>query len=139
MAQPNAGQPKLVNMKVVYDETPDQMVGGVVPLLDAGANIIGACCGSAPDHIRAFRSGRSTSYLKRSRGPHENETLRHQSGGRSTKLPAKTDDKSGIGVHYVDAYLKPMNTQARGRHRREVQTPGAEDRVHRRRGARVRG
>jgi hypothetical protein len=25
------------------------------------------------------------------------------------KLPAKTDDKSGIGVHYVDAYLKPMN------------------------------
>ena len=55
MAQPNAGQPKLVNMKVVYDETPDQMVRGVAPLLDAGANIIGACCGSTPDHIRAFR------------------------------------------------------------------------------------
>jgi len=27
------------------------------------------------------------------------------------KLPAKTDDKSGIGVHYIDAYLKPMNTK----------------------------
>ncbi len=27
------------------------------------------------------------------------------------KLPAKTDDKSGIGVHYVDAYIKPMNTK----------------------------
>lgn len=25
------------------------------------------------------------------------------------KLPAQTDDKSGIGVHYVDAYIKPMN------------------------------
>jgi hypothetical protein len=25
------------------------------------------------------------------------------------KLPRQTDDKSGIGVHYVDAYLKPMN------------------------------
>src|SRR5688572_12659307 len=25
------------------------------------------------------------------------------------KLPGKVDDKSGIGVHYVDAYLKPMN------------------------------
>jgi hypothetical protein len=25
------------------------------------------------------------------------------------KLPQRTDDKSGIGVHYVDAYLKPMN------------------------------
>lgn len=56
MAQPNAGQPKLINMKVVYDETPEQMVGGVVPLIEAGANIIGACCGSSPDHIRAFRA-----------------------------------------------------------------------------------
>jgi 5-methyltetrahydrofolate--homocysteine methyltransferase len=55
MAQPNAGQPKLVEMKVVYDETPAQMVTGVVPLLQAGASIIGACCGSTPDHIRAFR------------------------------------------------------------------------------------
>ena len=27
------------------------------------------------------------------------------------KLPKFTDDKSGIGVHYVDAYLKPMNVQ----------------------------
>jgi hypothetical protein len=27
------------------------------------------------------------------------------------KLPAATNDKSGIGVHYVDAYIKPMNTQ----------------------------
>jgi hypothetical protein len=27
------------------------------------------------------------------------------------KLPRQTDDKSGIGVHYVDAYIKPMNTK----------------------------
>ena len=25
------------------------------------------------------------------------------------KLPAQTADKSGVGVHYVDAYIKPMN------------------------------
>ena len=56
MAQPNAGQPQLINMKVVYDETPEQMVVGTVPLIEAGANIIGACCGSTPDHIRAFRA-----------------------------------------------------------------------------------
>ena len=28
-----------------------------------------------------------------------------------TKLPQHTDDKSGIGVHYVDAYIKPMNAK----------------------------
>ena len=55
MAQPNAGQPKLVDMKVVYDEAPEQMVGGVAPLLNAGTAVVGACCGSTPDHIRAFR------------------------------------------------------------------------------------
>ena len=27
------------------------------------------------------------------------------------KLPEHTDDKSGIGVHYADAYIKPMNTK----------------------------
>jgi 5-methyltetrahydrofolate--homocysteine methyltransferase len=56
MAQPNAGQPKLVQMQVVYDETPADMVRGVGPLLAAGASIVGACCGSTPDHIRAFRA-----------------------------------------------------------------------------------
>ena len=63
MAQPNAGQPKLINMKVVYDETPAEMVKGVVPLLETGTNIVGACCGSTPDHIRAFR-GAMDAYLK---------------------------------------------------------------------------
>jgi 5-methyltetrahydrofolate--homocysteine methyltransferase len=56
MAQPNAGQPKLIDMKVVYDESPEEMSVGVVPLLQSGANIIGACCGSTPSHIRAFRA-----------------------------------------------------------------------------------
>ena len=55
MAQPNAGQPKLVKMKVLYDETPEEMVTGVAALLDGGVNILGACCGSTPEHIRAFR------------------------------------------------------------------------------------
>jgi hypothetical protein len=27
------------------------------------------------------------------------------------KLPGKVDDKSGIGVHYMDAYLKPLNAK----------------------------
>jgi len=55
MVQPNAGKPQLINMKIVYDETPEQMVKGLLPLLKTGANIVGSCCGSTPDHIRAFR------------------------------------------------------------------------------------
>ena len=55
MAQPNAGMPKLEKGLVVYDETPEEMVKGMAPLMAAGASIIGGCCGSSPDHIRKFR------------------------------------------------------------------------------------
>ena len=27
------------------------------------------------------------------------------------KLPPKGEDKSGVGIHYMDAYIKPMNTK----------------------------
>jgi 5-methyltetrahydrofolate--homocysteine methyltransferase len=69
MTQPNAGQPKLINMQVVYDETPEEMVAGVSPLLETGAGIIGACCGSTPDHIRAFRQAVDQFCQSKSRGP----------------------------------------------------------------------
>ena len=55
MAQPNAGQPVLEDMKVVYRETPDQMAAGLGALVESGAAIVGGCCGSTPDHIRRFR------------------------------------------------------------------------------------
>ena len=74
MAQPNAGQPKLVEMKVIYDETPQQMVRGVVPLLEAGVNILGACCGSSPDHIRAFR-GAMDEFLTGRVARHEDQVV----------------------------------------------------------------
>jgi 5-methyltetrahydrofolate--homocysteine methyltransferase len=74
MAQPNAGQPKLVEMKVIYDETPQQMVRGVAPILEAGVNILGACCGSSPDHIRSFR-GAMDEYLTGSIARHENQVV----------------------------------------------------------------
>ena len=56
MAQPNAGQPVLVDMQVRYNETPDQMGAGLAGLLAAGPRIVGGCCGSTPAHIRRFRS-----------------------------------------------------------------------------------
>jgi 5-methyltetrahydrofolate--homocysteine methyltransferase len=56
MAQPNAGQPTLEALEVVYRQTPAEMVDGLDLLLLAGARIVGGCCGSTPDHIRQFRA-----------------------------------------------------------------------------------
>jgi len=55
MVQPNAGLPVLENMKAVYKQLPADMAQGVPAALEAGANIIGSCCGSTPDHTRAIR------------------------------------------------------------------------------------
>jgi len=55
MAQPNAGLPVLERGKAVYKQTPEDMARGVPEVLAAGANIIGSCCGSTPEHTRAIR------------------------------------------------------------------------------------
>ena len=52
----NAGLPKNVNGVDVFPETPEQMAALVPDLIKAGANIIGGCCGTTPDHIRAIRN-----------------------------------------------------------------------------------
>jgi 5-methyltetrahydrofolate--homocysteine methyltransferase len=54
MVQPNAGQPVLEKGKPVYKQTPADMARGVPAALAAGANIIGSCCGSTPEHTRAI-------------------------------------------------------------------------------------
>ncbi|MCI0443989.1 homocysteine S-methyltransferase family protein [bacterium] len=64
MAQPNAGQPVLVNMQVQYNETPEEMSAGLPGVLAAGARIVGGCCGSTPDHIRMFRKILDRSVVK---------------------------------------------------------------------------
>lgn len=52
MIQANAGVPKLIDGITVYRESPEMMASFVPELIKAGANIIGGCCGTTPDHIR---------------------------------------------------------------------------------------
>jgi 5-methyltetrahydrofolate--homocysteine methyltransferase len=51
----NAGLPVNVDGKDVFPETPEMMAGMVKDLAAAGANIIGGCCGTTPDHIKAMK------------------------------------------------------------------------------------
>ncbi len=54
--QPNAGLPETKGGDVVYNETPEDMAARVPELLDLGVALIGGCCGTTPDHIRALRA-----------------------------------------------------------------------------------
>jgi len=55
MAQPNAGLPELIKLQVVYKQTPKEMAADLDQLLEAGARIVGGCCGSTPAHLAEIR------------------------------------------------------------------------------------
>ncbi|MFH1539044.1 MAG: homocysteine S-methyltransferase family protein [bacterium] len=55
LAQPNAGKPRLNERgETVYDMSPEDFAEGVAKCIDAGATLIGGCCGTTPEHIRAL-------------------------------------------------------------------------------------
>ncbi len=52
LAKPNAGLPKLIDGKTVFDMSAEEFGEKSLLLCDAGASIIGGCCGTSPEHIR---------------------------------------------------------------------------------------
>jgi len=50
--QANAGLPEYIDGKTVFRESPEMMASYIPDLLKEGANIIGGCCGTTPEHIR---------------------------------------------------------------------------------------
>ena len=54
LAQPNAGRPQQTAAGVTYPEPPEGLADAAQRFRDLGAAVIGGCCGSTPDHIRAI-------------------------------------------------------------------------------------
>lgn len=54
LAKPNAGLPELVDGKTVYRMTPEEFAEAGIALVQAGAAIVGGCCGTEPAHIKAL-------------------------------------------------------------------------------------
>jgi len=52
----NAGVPELIQGRTVFRQTPADMAARVKELVDAGASIVGGCCGTTPEHIAAMRA-----------------------------------------------------------------------------------
>ncbi|MEX0759789.1 MAG: betaine--homocysteine S-methyltransferase [Tistlia sp.] len=60
IAKANCGIPEFVEGEVVYNGTPELMARYAVLARDSGARIIGGCCGTTPEHIRAMREALET-------------------------------------------------------------------------------
>jgi 5-methyltetrahydrofolate--homocysteine methyltransferase len=55
LARPNAGTPARTEAGPVYPRSPREMAACLPGLLQAGASVLGGCCGTTPDHVAAFR------------------------------------------------------------------------------------
>ena len=55
LIQSNAGIPEISDGEIVYPESPIYFEDKTLELIEAGVSIIGGCCGTTPEHIRAIR------------------------------------------------------------------------------------
>ncbi len=55
IVQPNAGLPKVIDGKTVFEVTPQEYVKAIEKMIDMGVEIIGGCCGTTPEHIKAVK------------------------------------------------------------------------------------
>jgi len=53
LLKPNAGLPEVKDGKTVYDITPAVFAQEVIPFIEKGVRIVGGCCGTTPDYIKA--------------------------------------------------------------------------------------
>ena len=56
-AQPNAGMPREIGGRSMYMASPEYMATYARHLIQAGAKIVGGCCGTTPEHIKAISEG----------------------------------------------------------------------------------
>ncbi len=102
IAKGNAGIPKYHDGHIHYDGTPELMAEYAVLARDCGTTIVGGCCGTTPDHLRAMREALET----RPKGDAPQlDVIAEKLGGFSSV----SDGTDGAG---------PVASQRRGRRRR---------------------
>ena len=93
IAKGNAGIPKYHDGHIHYDGTPELMAEYAVMARDAGVRIIGGCCGTMPEHLRAMR----VALESRPKGNRPSlETIQAKLGGFSSASDGTGDD-AGAG------------------------------------------
>ena len=64
-AQPNAGKPREIEGRNIYLCSPEYMASYARRFINAGVRLVGGCCGTTPDHIRAIKVGRALARRRR--------------------------------------------------------------------------
>ena len=96
VVKPNAGMPQIVGGRTVFTVGPEEFARDVASLVEAGASVVGGCCGTTPAHIAAVRKLLGERKLPDTRAaePREQRTI-VASGSRIVEIPI--DDTIIIG------------------------------------------
>lgn len=70
LVKPNAGWPEHVGERIMYPATPEYFGEYALAFADAGARIVGGCCGTTPAHIAAMNAALSADHARRPAYPH---------------------------------------------------------------------
>ena len=96
IVQPNAGLPKIVEGKTVYDDSPEEFALAMLEMTKLGVSILGGCCGTNPEFIRALKG------LLRDKTPVERVVKERTAATSATKTVFL-----GKGVKVIGERLNP--------------------------------
>ena len=96
LAKPNAGLPVMVDGEVSYPTTPEAFAAAGKQLAEAGASLLGGCCGTTPDHIRQLAEAVRELPEEEKNIPSRRAVRRGLSSER-TVLPVGDTELPGIG------------------------------------------
>src|SRR5262249_15315320 len=96
-AQPNAGLPREVGDRKMYMASPEYMASYARRMVEAGARIVGGCCGTTPDHIRSIVG------FVQSVSPRYIHTVTASAPAAAGQEPVPLADRSRIGCKLAEA------------------------------------
>jgi 5-methyltetrahydrofolate--homocysteine methyltransferase len=116
LAKPNAGLPKLVDGKTVYESDPEEFALYAGELAEAGVRLFGGCCGSDERHIAALRAAISaidfSGFPRRSRTP---TGFSAQANGRHSSFPRRwTWARKSSAARFCGGYIGRRRKHGRG-------------------------
>ena len=119
-AMPNAGLPKLVEGRMVYPSTPEYFAEYTKKLVLAGANIVGGCCGTTPEHTAAMREELSREWNRRGRAAAPEEAPPRPVSDHDTRSRCRA---GGAADAAPEARRRPLRRQRGARSAARPQPP----------------
>ena len=105
IAKPNAGMPRVENGRTVYDLDPEAFAEGVLALIDAGASIVGGCCGSTPAHVAALSAATCAGKWKVESGKCKVDGPASTSRLQSSRTAVVTSGSRAVEIPFGDSII----------------------------------